>query len=145
MAEVAPGLGAVLLLHAGVSLLMALDVDGALDASQAALAMADRSHDTASFFGAHAIVALCRFFAGGGPASEAAIAPIVQVAVASLDATDDEGATPIAATDRRWAVAVAVAVAARSSALVRPEPDAEAERSFAVALDGFKALRAPFE
>jgi hypothetical protein len=83
MAEVAPGLGAILLLHAGVSRLMALDVDGALDASQAALAIADRSHDTASFFGAHAIVALCRFFAGGGQASEAAIAPIAQVAVAA--------------------------------------------------------------
>jgi DNA-binding CsgD family transcriptional regulator len=217
VAEVAPGLGAVLLLHAGVSRLMALDVDGAVDASEAALALANRSDDTAAFFGAHAIVALCRFFAGGGPASEAAIAPIAQVAVAGLDASDDEGATPIAllcayaqvtqgavdaaievvdrvigtdgaralvrtvmaqmvrepgivwwqadaieayhgcgrteeaaealtrleamatATQRPWAIAAA----ARSSVLVHPEVDAEA--AFATALDGFRALRAPFE
>ncbi len=96
VADLAPELSAVLLLHASVSRLMTLDVDGALDTAEAAVAMAGRTDDTAAVFGAHAIAALCRFFAGGGPASEAAIEPIAGVALASVDATGDDGATPIA-------------------------------------------------
>ena len=96
VADLAPELSAVLLLHASVSRLMALDVDGALDSAQAAVALAGRTTDTTAIFGAHAIAALCRFFAGGGPASEAAIEPIAQVALASLGATDVGGASPIA-------------------------------------------------
>ena len=95
VADLAPELSAVLLLRASLSWLMTLDLDGALHTAQAAAAIADRTDDTAVIFGAQAIAALCRFFAGGGPASEAAIEPIAQVALASLDVTDDDGATPI--------------------------------------------------
>jgi DNA-binding CsgD family transcriptional regulator len=95
IADLAPELSAVLLLRASLSWLLTLDVEGALHTAQAAVAIADRSNDPAAIFGAHAIAAICRFFAGGGPASEVAIEPIAQVALASLDVADDDGATPI--------------------------------------------------
>jgi DNA-binding CsgD family transcriptional regulator len=95
VADLNPGLSAVLLLRASVSWLMTLDLDGALHTAEAAVAIADRTDDPAAVFGTHAIAALCRFFAGGGPASEAAIEPIAQMALATLDVTDEKGATPI--------------------------------------------------
>jgi DNA-binding CsgD family transcriptional regulator len=97
VAELAPELSAVLLLHAAMSRMMALDIDLAVAAAAAATAAADRSGDLAAQFGARSVAALAGFFAGGGPASEVAIEPIGQLALAAIDDKDDQGVAVIVA------------------------------------------------
>jgi DNA-binding CsgD family transcriptional regulator len=94
-AGVAPDRTAVLMLHAMVTRLMALDIDGAVTASAAAAEAAERTGDAAVLFGAYAARALATFFAGGGSAAEVAIEPIGQLASASLDDKDDQGVAAI--------------------------------------------------
>jgi DNA-binding CsgD family transcriptional regulator len=94
--DLAPRLSAVLLLHASVARLMTLDADSALDTARAATAIAERSDDMTAVFGAHAISALCRFFAGGGAEAEVVIEPISQAASAAIDNAVDWGASAIA-------------------------------------------------
>ena len=94
-AEAEPGLSAVLLLHATMARLMRLDVDGAIEAAGAAAAAAEQAGEPGVLFGAYAVRALAAFFAGGGPASEVAIEPIGQLAVANLDDKDDQGVATI--------------------------------------------------
>lgn len=90
-----PALSAVLRLHAAVSRLMTLDLDGARTTAGDAATAAERSGDMTALAGAYAMRALTSFFAGGGPGSEAAIEPIGQLALAALDDKDDQGATAI--------------------------------------------------
>ncbi len=90
------GQAAVLLLNAGVARMMTLEMDAASGTAEAAAKLADDSGDPEVMFGAHAIAALCRFFAGDGPAAEAAIDPISQVAIAALRESFDWRTTAIA-------------------------------------------------
>jgi DNA-binding CsgD family transcriptional regulator len=93
--DVAPGLSAVLWLHAAMSRMMRLDMDGALASADTAVSTAEASDDITAQFGAHAVRNLTAFFAGGGPATEVAIEPIGQLAVGSLDDKDDQGVAVI--------------------------------------------------
>ena len=94
-AKVAPDIAAILMLHAMVTRLMALDIDGALGAADAAAATAEQTGDPAVLFGAYAARALAAFFAGGGPAAEVAIEPIGQLASANLGDKDNQGVAAI--------------------------------------------------
>ena len=95
VADLAPRLSAVLWLHATVSRLMTLDMDGALASADAAAASAERAGDGTALFGAYAVRALATFFAGGGPGAEQAIEPIGQMSLANLDDKDDQGVAAI--------------------------------------------------
>ncbi|HEX6418922.1 MAG TPA: LuxR family transcriptional regulator [Acidimicrobiales bacterium] len=97
VADLAPDLSALLGLHAAVSRLLAIDFDGALHDAEVAMASAGRGDDATVLFGAHAVRALASFFAGQGPAAEAALEPIAQVAMANLDDRDDQGVAAIVA------------------------------------------------
>lgn len=97
VATAAPALSAVLGLHATVSRLLALDFDGALADADTAVATAERSDDTATLFGAHAVRALASFFAGRGGGAEVAMQQIARMAMANLDDRDDQGVAAIVA------------------------------------------------
>jgi DNA-binding CsgD family transcriptional regulator len=93
--DAAPELSAVLMLHATMARLMTLDMEGALEAAGRAASAAERATEPHVLFGAYAVRALAGFFSGGGQASEVAIEPIGQVAVANLDDKDDQGVATI--------------------------------------------------
>jgi DNA-binding CsgD family transcriptional regulator len=95
VSDQAPALAAVLLLHAAMSRMMALDVAGACASGQQAARAAERGDDPTIMFAAYAVRSLARFFSDDPWDGAQAIEPIAQVVAGNLDKVD-EGLASIA-------------------------------------------------
>jgi DNA-binding CsgD family transcriptional regulator len=91
--ERAADVAALLLLQAAIARLLALDIDGATHAAEAAATTAESVDDPAVLFAAYAVRSLAQFFGGGGASAALALDPIAQIVSGNLDKVDEGVAT----------------------------------------------------